>query len=158
MHIPHTIQVWGIASFIYFGYSRASYLIDEINSTLSFFVYPAIGVVAEQIIYYMSSVTKILEERALSVINTLESHFSSRDFIWGFMTAYEEEYVELIVERFQQSEEGHKGIIKELHQQIGKYLSNNAAQLAIEKDLELGKEESISPFGKVSSTQCWRKL
>ena len=106
----------------------------------------------------MSSVAKILDERALSVINNLEENFSSRDFIWEFMTAYEDEYVELIVEKYQQLEANHKGIIKELHQQIGKYLSINAPQLAIEKDLELGKEESISPFGKVSSTQCWRKL
>ena len=34
--VPHTIQVWGIVSFIVVGFCQSLYLVDEINSTLSF--------------------------------------------------------------------------------------------------------------------------
>ena len=105
----------------------------------------------------MSRITEILDLRANEVIKGLGSNFSTRKFIWEFMNAYEEDYVELLLEVLPPNKEERKPkIIHELHKQIGKYLLNNAAKFGIEKD-EM-KEPTISPFGKHSSTQCWRKL
>lgn len=106
----------------------------------------------------MSRITKILDSRANEVIKGLDSNFSTRNFIWEFMNAYEEDYVEMLFEVLPPGNEERKPkIIHELHKQIGKYLLNNAATLGIEKDDEQKKEQSISPFGKASSTQRWRK-
>ncbi len=107
----------------------------------------------------MSRITEILDSRAQEVIKRLGSTFSTRNFIWEFMNAYEEDYVELLLEVLPAKKEERKPkIIHELHKRIGKYLQTNADRFGIEKDDEQAKEPSISPFGKVSATQCWRKL
>lgn len=106
----------------------------------------------------MSRITEILDSRANEVIKCLGSNFSTREFIWEFMNAYEEGYMELLLEVLPTTKEERKPrIIHELHKQIGRYLLNNANMLGIEKDDEQMKKQSISPFGKHSSTQCWRK-
>lgn len=105
----------------------------------------------------MSRITEILDSRANEVIKGLNSNFSTREFIWAFMNAFEEDYVEMLLEVLPPSKEDRKPkIIHELHKQIGRYLLNNADKFGIEKDEK--KEPSIAPFGKPSSTQCWRKL
>lgn len=107
----------------------------------------------------MSRITAILDSRANEVIKGLGPNFSTREFIWEFMNAFEEDYIELLLEVLPPSNEERKPkVIHELHKQIGRYLLNRATELGIEKDDEQMKEQSISPFGKVSSTQCWRKL
>ena len=104
------------------------------------------------------SIIKILDSRANEVIKGLDLTFSTRKFIWEFMNAYEEDYIDLLLEVLPPNKEDRKPkIIHELHKQIGKYLLNNAAKFGIEKDDEQKKEQSISPFGKPSSTQRWRK-
>lgn len=107
----------------------------------------------------MSRITEILDARANEIIKGLDPSFSTRKFIWAFMNAYEEDYVEMLLEVLPPSnEERQPKIIHELHKQIGKYLLYHADKLGIEKDDEQMKEQSISPLGKLSSTQCWRKL
>lgn len=105
----------------------------------------------------MSNIYEILASRASNVIEVLGSTFSTRDFILAFMNAYEEDYVKLLVEALPSNNEEKPKIIQNLHQQIGRYLDNNADKLKIKE--EKGKKDpSLSPFGKHSSTQCWRKL
>lgn len=105
----------------------------------------------------MSSITKILDSRAHDVIKNLCPTFSTRDFIWEFMTAYEKDYVELFIEALPPKSEEKPKIIHNQHIQIGKYLQRNADKLGIEK-LKDKKEPSLDPFGRNSKTQCWSKL
>ena len=101
---------------------------------------------------------KALEEKSPKIISAMDSHFSTRDFIWGLMNAYEELYIELLLEVLPpQKEERKPRIIHKLHSQIGKYLLHHAKDLNIEKDEGPQKEGTISPFGKQSFTQRWRK-
>ena len=107
----------------------------------------------------MSRIVETLNLRAGSVIRNLESNFSTRRFIWELMNAYEEDYIELLLEVLPANNEDRRPrIIHELHKQIGKYLLNHATELSIEKDDDPKKEQSISPFGKTSTTQNWHKL
>ena len=99
-----------------------------------------------------------LKEKSPEIIRVMDSHFSTRNFIWELMNSYEEVYIELLLEVLPpQKEERKPRIIHNLHSQICKYLLHHAKDLNIKE--EKGKKEpSLSPLGKQSSTQCWRKL
>ena len=101
---------------------------------------------------------EVLDGRSSEIIRVMDSHFSTRNFIWEFMNSYEEEYIDLLLEVLPPRKEDRKPrIIHELHKRIGQYLLHHANELGIEKDEGPQKEGSISPFGKQSFTQRWRK-
>ena len=104
----------------------------------------------------MSRITEILDSRANEVVKELDFEFTTRLFIWKLMDSYEVDYVDMLVEAYNLRNDN-PNIFHNLHSQIGRYLLHNMEKLHIENIGEK-KEPDINPFGRETSTQCWRKL
>lgn len=104
----------------------------------------------------MSRITEILGSKAPKVICGLPDPFTTRLFIWRLADEFQVEYVEMLVEAYNEKSEQPR-IFHNLHAQIGRYLLNHAKELRIDKIGET-KEPDINPFGRETPTQLWKKL
>ncbi len=86
-----------------------------------------------------------------SVINKLDNTFDNHQFIEKLIVLYEKEYVELLFNHINSS----GGIFQTTHAQIGKFLSDNASELAISKDNKINSE-NIKKYN--SKNQNWKKI
>ena len=104
----------------------------------------------------MSRIAAMLGNRAPAVIRSLPDPFTTRLFIWRLADEFQVDYVEMLVEAYNEKNEQPR-IFHNLHAQIGRYLLNHAEELGIEKIGET-KEPDINPFGRETPTQLWKKL
>lgn len=92
----------------------------------------------------------ITVKQAETVINKLKDIFDTHDFIIQFTKDLEREYIELLCEH---KENQH--IFLSTHAEIGKFLSEKAKELSIEKVI---KENSENIKDYLSENQKWRKM
>jgi hypothetical protein len=95
-------------------------------------------------------VNNFLNLRGKELICKMEVEFDSHRFITQFINDYEREYVELLYGYLESV-----GIFQTLHAQIGRYLSDNAVLLSIEK---LNKDYSENIKGYDSKNQIWKRI
>lgn len=103
----------------------------------------------------MSRIAEILSSRAPKVICGLPDPFTTRMFIWRLADEYQVDYVEMLIEAYNEKNEQPR-IFHNLHAQIGRYLLNHTEELGIDK-LGKIKETDINPFGRETPTQLWGK-
>mgnify|MGYP000447003401 CR=1 FL=1 len=103
----------------------------------------------------MSNITNLLQKHAATIIAEMPAKFTTRQFIWKLSYEYQADYVEMLIEAYNEKNENPQ-IFLNLHSQIGRYLLNHAEELNIEKLGEI-KEPAINPFGRETPTQLWEK-
>lgn len=87
------------------------------------------------------------------IINTLPATFSSHEFIQRFAHRFESNYITFLWEY--RRPEGEYGTFKVVHSQIGRFLSNNEAELHIQKT---NRVYTQNVFGDDSDNQGWMKV
>jgi hypothetical protein len=98
----------------------------------------------------MGKLKEALDAHAESIIKKMGAEFDSHDFIEQFLTDYEKEYVELLYENISVKE-----IFKTVHAQIGRYLSDNARELGIEKTERM---LTTTIRGREAENQGWKRV
>jgi hypothetical protein len=99
--------------------------------------------------YKDMSVKKFMLEKETSIkeiINRLSKPFDSHTFIQTFSKEFQKEYVQLLTEYDEEP------FIK-VHSQIGRFLSENQAELGIQSN---GKVLSANIFGEQSENEEWK--
>lgn len=84
-------------------------------------------------------------DAAKTVIATMKSEFDSHDFLLIYITTNVTSYLGLL-KRYRD--------VEIAHEQIGKFLQNNATKLGISK---MGEVSSENIFGKTNTCGLWKK-
>jgi hypothetical protein len=96
-------------------------------------------------------VSDFMASYAAEIIERIEKDvFTSWDFIWQLMLEHELEYIQLL------NDQNTEHPIWDVHKLIGRYLSEHSEELGIDSTGE--KKRDLSPFGKGSATEIWRKI
>lgn len=98
----------------------------------------------------MENLKSVLDAHAKGIIDKLGKKFDSHRFIECFSTEHEKEYVGMLSDNINSG----NGIFRTVHAQIGRFLSDNADALKIQKD---GRAQSINVKGYKSENQGWKK-
>lgn len=85
-----------------------------------------------------------------NVLSKMANKFSSHEFITEFMHQFEGEYINMLTV----NNKG-KGTFRNVHSQIGKYLSLNTNTLNIKKD---DRDDSQNIFDHYTENQFWVKI
>ena len=91
------------------------------------------------------------KSKVIAVITNLDSEFDSHKFIEKYYSMYEKDYVELLYSHI----DSKKGIFRDAHAKIGKYLSTNSLSLKIQK-MDRKESENIKKYD--SENQNWKKI
>ena len=86
---------------------------------------------------------------ATAVIHNLPTEFDSHDFINSYLTLFEREYVNMLMENIECD-----GIFRIVNSKIGRFLVDNQSELHIDKDIRVS---SPNVRGHMTENQSWRK-
>lgn len=82
-----------------------------------------------------------------------KQQFDSHEFIKMYIKLYEKDYVEMLIEKYNDSDSDE--IFRRVHAQIGAYISSNQKQLGVEWS---GDVSSENIKGDITPNAQWRKL
>jgi hypothetical protein len=88
-------------------------------------------------------------EEANVVIHNLPMEFDSHDFINSYLTLFEREYVNMLLENIEC-----ESIFRIVNSKIGRFLVDNHSELNIDKDIRVN---SPNVRGNMTDNQNWRK-
>ena len=93
---------------------------------------------------------KANKRKVISVINSLDSDFSSHDFLKKFSQKFEKDYVKLLSKYNDRN-----GAFQTVHKMTGFFLSKNKEQFNIDKTIH---KKSENVHGNKTYVQYWKKL
>ena len=88
-------------------------------------------------------------EQAKRIIRELNNEFDSHDFIENYITQFEREYVNMLVDKIESEQ-----IFRTVNASIGRFLADNQRELGIVKN---GREASQNVKGHETENQGWMK-
>jgi hypothetical protein len=99
----------------------------------------------------MGNLKEALDVYAENIVKKMGTEFDSHKFIEQFLTDYEKEYVELLSDNIN----SRNGIFRTVHAGIGRYLSDNALALGIEKT---ERTQGTNIKGHEVENQGWKRV
>ena len=88
-------------------------------------------------------------EQAKRIIRELNNEFDSHDFIENYITKFEREYVNMLVDKIESEQ-----IFRTVNASIGRFLADNQCELGIVKN---EREASQNVKGHETENQGWMK-